>query len=89
MRKHPDNVDTLADPNVPNYIKAGFKTRLDFLSWLMEQPREKYTQWGYPNHGMIGSDYSAEIEKAAGLPPREKVTGSGSFVVLFGRHIED
>ena len=86
--------DTLNDPNVPNYIKAGFKTELDFLKWLCPKDRyenniEEYRKWGYKSRGQVLEAYGDALEKAMGLPPSIKVRGSGSFVVPSGKHIED
>ena len=80
------------ETNEPVYIKAGFETEKEFLEWLLGEPREVYTQWGYSNHGMIGSDYSDLLREEAGLPPAEIVEPDDedeTFIVPAGRHIEN
>lgn len=85
--------DTLNDPNVPNYIKAGFKTELDFLKWLCPKDRhenniEEYRKWEYKSRGQVLEIYDIASRKAHGLPLNIPVDGSGSFVVPSGKHIE-
>ena len=73
IRKGMLTADTLADPNVPNYIKAGFKTEFAFLKWLVpktpnENNIEEYRKWDYPSRGAVVGAYVDAVLKDAGLP---------------------
>ena len=89
IRRSRLTADTLTDPNVPAYIKAGFKTNLNFLEWLGDQPETEWNKWGYSSWGQISEEHMDELLKKHGLPPVIKCEGSGAFVVPSGRHIED
>lgn len=50
--------DTLTEENVPDYIRAGFKTRLEFLEWLAPKTRtennnEEYRKWGFESRAHV------------------------------------
>ena len=94
--------DTLTDPNVPNYIKAGFKTEVAFLKWLCpktlnENNIEEYRKWGYPDKIAVMDAYMDALLKASGLPlpieeddeDEEDDDEDTCFVMSSGRHIED
>lgn len=90
--------DTLTDPNVPNYIKAGFKTELEFLKWMCPKTRkenniEEYRKWGYPSRAAVIAAYGSALDKALGLPQSIEETCEEDeetcFVVPSGKHIED
>ena len=99
IRKSMLTADTLADPNVPNYIKAGFKTELAFLKWLAPKTRtennlEEYRKWGYPSRGAVLSAYDDALCKAHGLPLAIEIESDEEdeqtcFVVPSGRRLED
>ena len=92
------SAETLADPNVPNYIKAGFKTELAFLKWLAPKTRtennlEEYRKWGYSSRAEVLSAYGDALRKAHGLPLSIKIESDEEdeqtcFVVPSGRRLE-
>lgn len=83
---------------VPIFIKAGFKTELEFLKWLCPKTRtenniEEYRKWGYPSRGAVLAAYGDALLKAQGLPPAIEETDEEDeqtcFVVPSGRHLEE